>query len=109
MAHSSIYRLNSIVVIAVSTKEKVPFAFASVVAAMSAVIAARYSEVARLIRRTPTSASAAAVNDLPLIPPSGVPTLIEYCQLVIVLDWCFLMWTIIEELIHGRFLEKGEA
>src|SRR5262249_52196063 len=68
MLYSAIYRFNSIVVIAASTNEKVPLVLASVAAVMSAVTAARYSEVARVMRRTPTSASAVAVKDLPLMP-----------------------------------------
>jgi len=46
----------------------VPCSRTSFAALSNPVIAARYSEVARLMRLTPAADRAATVNDLPLIP-----------------------------------------
>src|SRR4029078_1652596 len=47
---------------------KLPFSFTSFAAPSSPVIAARYNDVARLIRRRPAASSSAPLNDLPLMP-----------------------------------------
>ena len=60
--------LNAGVAIVVSKYPNVPVCFTSVAAFSSPVIAARYSEVARLTRFTPAAASSATVNDLPRMP-----------------------------------------
>src|SRR6267143_562149 len=64
----SMKRLSSGVVSARSRSPKLPFSLTSRAASSRPLIAARYSELARLIRRTPAAWSSATLKDLPLMP-----------------------------------------